>query len=475
MNLYNTLSRKIEKVVPLKDNTVSIYSCGPTVYDHIHIGNLSSFIYADTLRRVLKSNGYDVNHVMNFTDVDDKTIKRSHEELSDEEPMSALIKLTSHYSKIFLDDLNAIGFNVSDVIFIKATDNIEAMQELIKKLYSNNFAYITEDGVYFSLSAYKQAGKKYGQLVNVTVDSTSHARIRNDEYDKESAHDFALWKLKNNDEPAWGFELDGHQLLGRPGWHIECSAMSVKYLGQPFDIHTGGVDLMFPHHENEIAQSTAQNGDKYANYFFHNEHLLVDSRKMSKSLNNFITLRDIKEKGYDPLAFRLMILQSHYRSHSNFSWENLESAQNRLNDFKAMAAMRWQKVYNNDKAKQIDLEKLTEELSNIMDQDLNTPLALAKLSEIAAHVTVYGLNHEGDMSSISHEHLENMLKLADNLLGLNLMSVKNLNGEESNLVEQRAKARELKDWSKADDIRGRLQERGIGLRDSDSITTWYRL
>lgn len=332
MKLYNTLTKKTEDVKPLKDNEIRIYSCGPTVYDHIHIGNLASFIHADALRRSLEDEGHKVRHVMNITDVDDKTIRRSHEKYPDLEPKEALKKLTSEYEELFKKDMEEVGNDLAALEFVRATDYIPQMQELIRKLHGGGFAYIADDGVYFSIEAYKKSGKTYGQLIPIDSKNTSESRIQNDEYDKESAHDFALWKKQKPGEPAWEFTLNGHDLTGRPGWHIECSAMSHTLLGQPFDIHTGGIDLIFPHHENEIAQSTAGKDDPLlAKLFFHNEHLLIDGKKMSKSLNNFYTLREIKEKGFNPLAFRLLVLQSTPRNQANFSWEILQAAQNRFN------------------------------------------------------------------------------------------------------------------------------------------------
>src|SRR3989344_6415054 len=342
MKLYNTLSRKVEEFRPIDAGKARIYSCGPTVYDHIHIGNLSAFIYADTLHRAMSAQGLNVRHVMNFTDVDDKTIRRSRERYKDLEPGKALKKLTSEYVEIFLQDMQAIGNDVDEIEFIKATDSIEAMRQLIKELYDDGYAYTTEDGVYFSIEKYRASGKTYGQLLKLSAESTSSARIDNDEYEKDNIHDFALWKVKKPGEPFWEFELNMQDVSGRPGWHIECSAMSLAKLGPPFDIHTGGGDFIFPHHENEIAQSTAGNGAILANYFFHNEHLLVDGKKMSKSLNNFYTLEDIRKNGYDPLAFRLMVLQSHYRSQNNFTWENLNAAANRIKHWQAVADLRWQ-------------------------------------------------------------------------------------------------------------------------------------
>ncbi len=279
IKLHNTLTKQVDEFQPLSADKVTIYSCGPTVYDHVHIGNLSAFIAADTLRRMVSGLGYDVKHVMNFTDVDDKTIRRSREDYADLEPIDALKKLTTKYGNLFIEDMQKIGNDTEALSFIKAADDatIEGMRELIKSLYEGGFAYVADDGVYFSIEAYKKSGKTYGQLVELSEANTSSERIQNDEYDKESIHDFSLWKTKKPGEPAWEFTLDGHDLTGRPGWHLECSVMSKMGLGQPFDIHTGGIDLTFPHHENEIAQSTAGQSDPtYAQVFVHNEHILVD-------------------------------------------------------------------------------------------------------------------------------------------------------------------------------------------------------
>ncbi len=469
MKLYNTLSRQIEDFHPLDDKKVTIYSCGPTVYDHIHIGNLSSFIAADTLQRALAVNGYKVKQVMNFTDVDDKTIARSKQQYPDSEPLDALKTLTKHYSEIFLNDLQSIGNNVEAITFVNATDSIKDMQTIIKDLYDNKFAYIAEDGIYFSIKNYKHSGKTYGQLADITVDSTSHARIRNDEYDKESAHDFALWKLQTDDEPGWDFELDGHNLVGRPGWHIECSAMSSHNLGQPFDIHTGGVDLIFPHHENEIAQSTAgQDNPIYAKYFVHNEHLLVNGRKMSKSLNNFITLRDVIEKGYDPLAFRLMILQSHYRHQSNFTWENLESAQNRLKDLRELSDYKWQTSASSSNNETI-LNSTRDTIQASMQQDLNTPQALAALSIATDNLQASGINSE------EHKLFQDFLEYLDKLFGLELSNRDDISADYKSLIVERDDARKSKNWNKSDEIREQLEKQGIGVRDTEQGAIWYRL
>ncbi|HVX47928.1 MAG TPA: cysteine--tRNA ligase [Candidatus Saccharimonadales bacterium] len=470
MKLYNTLTKKTDDMLPLDGKSIRIYSCGPTVYDHSHIGNLGSFIFADTLRRTVAANGVKARHVMNFTDIDDKTIRRAQENYGDLEPMAALIKLTEEYGRIFMADMKAVGNDVTAMTFTKATEHIDQMQGLIRELHEGGFAYVADDGVYFSIKAYKKSGKKYGQLSEVTVSSTSQARISNDEYDKESAHDFALWKKQKPAEPAWDFELAGHDLRGRPGWHIECSVMSSGELGQPFDIHTGGVDLTFPHHENEIAQSTAGHDDPlYAKLFAHNEHLLVDGRKMSKSLGNIYTLKDIQEKGFDPLAFRLLVLQAHYRSQAHFSWENLEAAQNRLQDLRALAALRWQprKVAHDSGTEA--LRDIPDELAAILADDLDTPRALAYLSRVSAQLLAVHI--EEDMV----DHFVAMLQGVDALLGLGLLDVKDITSGQKKLIAEREAARADKDWKRSDEIRDELASQGVGLSDHPHGVIWFPL
>lgn len=470
MRLYNTLTKQVTELQPINADQVRIYSCGPTVYDHIHIGNLSSFIFADTLRRALLVSGQKVKHVMNFTDVDDKTIKRSQEKYPELEPMSALLKLTEQYSELFLDDMQAVGNSVTDVNFVKATASIPDMQALITKLYSQGFAYIADDGIYFSIEAYKNSGKTYGQLTDITTSSTSEARIDNDEYDKESAHDFALWKKQKNNEPAWDYQLNYQQLKGRPGWHIECSAMIRATLGQPFDVHTGGVDLIFPHHENEIAQSTAgQDSPVFAKYFAHNEHLLVEGKKMSKSLNNFYTLKDIKDKGFDPLAFRLLVLQAHYKSQAHFSWQNLEAAQNRLTNLRAIAALKYQPSRQTEYDQTTSIERSIADMQDAALDDLNTPAVLAT---IATEIDEY--EHRGVMTG-AIASFKRWLTTVDSLLGLDLSTVQDISNDQKQLLAAREQARGVNDWAKADELRDQLIKQGIGLRDTSQGAIWYRL
>lgn len=467
MKLHNTRTRNIEPFTPLQGNEARIYTCGPTVYNHAHIGNLSSYVFADTLRRILAVSGYQTQHVMNYTDVDDKTIRRSRKQYPDDEPRQALYKLTNHYIELFLDDMARIGNDVPAITFMRATDEdvMQGMTDLITRLHQAGFAYVADDGVYFSIEAYRKSGKTYGQLLELNDSNTSEARIQNDEYDKESVHDFALWKVQKDDEPAWDFSLEGKNLAGRPGWHIECSVMSRLGLGQPFDIHTGGVDLIFPHHENEIAQSTALESDPLmAQFFTHNEHTLVDGKKMSKSLGNFYTLEDIIQKGFDPLAFRLKVLQSHYRNQVNFTWDSLEAAQNLLTKLHAWADLKHQPAAFNPQAG----EGYAKELRAILDaaqDDANTAEALAHVAALAT---------AGEEQGVDQQKIQHLLSILDRLFGLSLAKRPDITPEQKELIEDRQAARASKDWTMSDELRDTLATQGIGLRDTPNGPIWFR-
>ena len=476
LRLHNTLTKNIDTLVPLAEDAVRMYSCGPTVYDHAHIGNLSAFVMADTLRRVVSANGYSVTHVMNFTDIDDKTIRRSRAEYPEMEPLEALRASTQVYTDIFLEDMKAIGNDVDALTFIRAADDatIEGMRQLITTLHDQGFAYIAEDGIYFSIEAYQASGKTYGQLVEITANNTSAARIANDEYDKESVHDFALWKAEKPGEPAWDFDLGGHQLRGRPGWHIECSVMSQQGLGLPFDIHTGGIDLAFPHHENEIAQSTAgSDNPTYASLFVHNEHILVDGRKMSKSLGNFYTLKDLRDRGVDPLAFRLLVLQSHYRNQTNFSFDNVEAATNRLRNWRAVAALRHQihGTIRDKKSTDDDIHSplaAKQAIIEALSADLDTPTALRIIDETFDALPL------GNIDLIHHGSLTSLIEAIDQVLGLELIaSTPDIDEDAKRLIIERERARDAKDWPRSDALRDQLQrEYNISLRDTAHGSIW---
>ncbi len=464
LKIYNSLSKTIEEFSAL-DSAARVYTCGPTVYDHIHIGNLSSFIFADNLNRALRLDGYKVQHIMNITDVDDKTIKRSRDEFPEDSPEEALNKLTSKYENTFKQDMDAVGNSLETLEFIKATDSIQLMQSLIVYLIDNGFAYIADDGIYFSIEAYQKDGKKYGQLIELEASNTSKARINNDEYDKQNIHDFALWKFNKSNEPAWPFQIEDKDYLGRPGWHIECSAMSMETLGAPFDIHTGGIDLIFPHHENEIAQSTAgKENPTYAKYFIHNEHLLIDKRKMSKSLGNIFNMRDVIEKNFNPLSFRLLTLQGHYRNQSNFSWELLDAAQVRLLDIYNFANLRFQTKSTNKKH---DFAKIADDIKSAFLDDLNTPKLLAILSDFQNEV------QDSLIDNSQAEEFEEFIKFLDSILGLKLTNTKNINIEQKSLIDNREIARSKSDWHKSDEIRDTLLDSNIAIRDTKFGPIWY--
>lgn len=440
MKLFNTMSRSIEELKPLHNNKITLYTCGPTVYDHAHIGNLATYVFADTLRRTLQLSGYEVKHVMNYTDVDDKTIRRSREKYPDLEPREALQKLADRYIGIFREDMREVGNGLEAITFVRATDTrvIEGMKKLITDLHAGGFAYVADDGVYFSIEAYRKSGKKYGQLLELTTQNTSAARIQNDEYDKESVHDFALWKKQKEGEPAWEFKLDGQSMTGRPGWHIECSVMSRQNLGQPFDIHTGAVDLIFPHHENEIAQSTAlESNPTMAQFFVHNGHLLVDGKKMAKSANNFYTLKDIKKLGPGAeFAFRLLVLQSHYRTSPNYSQKALGDAYKNLLDLREFAQLRHQKnlIVEWDKLGTINkqyIDALKEELLGVLVADLDTPLFINRVNQERRNIRRKKLG-----SKEAFEAFDGLIEFIDKSLGLKLYDESDLNKEQKSLIER---------------------------------------
>ncbi len=480
MKLYNTLTRKVEAFRPLEDKKVKMYSCGPTVYNNLHIGNLSAFIYADLLRRTLAASGYDVTAVMNITDVDDKTIRDSKRDYPDADPMDALQKLTRKYEDVFKNDIERIGNDTSALTYIRATETIEEMIALTQKLLNNGIAYPADDGIYFSIKEYETAGFKYGLLQKIDR-SHEHERIANDEYDKDHVSDFALWKKAEEGEPSWDaiFTHEGKEIemAGRPGWHIECSAMSEKLLEVPFDIHTGGIDLKFPHHENEIAQSCGSSGEKeFARYFVHNNHILIDGKKMSKSLGNFYTLRDIEEKGFDPIAFRLLVLSSHYGNESNFTWEILEAAQNRLKNWQAAADLRWQTQSRHPERSETESKDLAADKDQIsrprsgheasqarddilraLQDNLDTPQAIATIDQYF------------DKSTPDDDILKNI----KDLLGIDLLKP-DITNEQKQLIKNRETARDAKDWAKSDELRDQLKEQGLEIKDTDHGSIWSR-
>ena len=438
IKLYNTLTRKIEEFKPIAPPAVKIYTCGPTVYDFQHIGNFRTMIFSDVLVRTLTANGYEVNSVRNITDIDDKIIKRATER------GITISELSEEYTRYFVLDLNKLKIlpvNHSP----KATEHVTSMIKFIEELIEKEIAYVEKDGsVYFDISKFPD----YGKLSQIEKrELKSGTRILSDEYTKDDVQDFALWKSV---EPG---ELGGYDSpwgLGRPGWHIECSVMAQDFLGETIDIHAGGIDLMFPHHENEIAQSEARSGKEFVNYFIHGDHVLVDGKKMSKSLGNFYKLSDLEEKGFDPLAYRYLVLSAHYRDKLNFTWESVQSAQNALTNVRNQI-MDW------DVPAERGIEEYEKRFLEAMNDDLGTPQALAIMWELVKS------------DAPSAQKAATLIKM-DEILGLDLAGYINKQVEVSEdvqeLLEKREKAREQKNFELSDTLRDEIKEKGFEVLDT---------
>ena len=465
MKLYNTLTKQKEEFVPVHEGKVGMYVCGPTVYNYIHIGNARPMIVFDTVRRYFEYKGYDVNYVSNFTDVDDKIIKKANEEGV---PASEISERFIAECKKDMEGLNIEPATHNP----KATEEIDGMIAMISTLIEKGYAYEKNGTVYFRTRKFKN----YGQLSKKNLDDM-RAGIRiavSDE--KEDAMDFVLWKPKKEGEPAWVSPWGE----GRPGWHIECSEMSKKYIGDTIDIHAGGEDLVFPHHENEIAQSECCNGVPFAKYWMHNAFLNIDNRKMSKSLGNFRTVREIGEQ-YDLQVLRFFMLNAHYRSPLNFSADLMESSKNaleriteaaaRLRDRQAAATV--QEATEDEKKLMQEEAAFVTKFEESMDDDFNTADALAAVFELVkfANTNV----QEGSSKEFAGHTLEVMTKLCD-VLGLTLEKKEEILDEEiENLIAERQAARKAKDFARADEIRGLLLDKGIELKDTREGVKWKRI
>ena len=469
MKLFNTMSRRKEEFVPLEEGKVRMYVCGPTVYNLIHIGNARPMIIFDTVRRYLEYKGYEVNYVSNFTDVDDKIIKKAIEEgVSAEE-------ISQRYIAECKKDM--AGMNVKPATTHPlATQEIDGMIDMIQTLIDKGYAYPVADGtVYFRVKKFKE----YGKLSHKNLDdlqSGFRSLQVSGEDQKEDPLDFVLWKPKKEGEPFW----KSPWCDGRPGWHIECSVMSKKYLGEEIDIHAGGEDLVFPHHENEIAQSECCNGVPFAKYWMHNAFLNIDNRKMSKSLGNFRTVRQIGEQ-YDLQVLRFFMLNAHYRSPLNFSADLMESSKNaleritdaaaRLRDRQAAASV--QEASEDEKKMMQEEAAFVTKFEEAMDDDFNTADALAAVFELVK----FGNTNvqEGSSAEFAAHTLEVMTKLCD-VLGLILDKKEEILDEEiENLIAERQAARKAKDFARADEIRGLLLDKGIELKDPREGVKWKRI
>lgn len=453
MKFFNTMSRELEEFVPLTQGEARMYTCGPTVYDVAHIGNFRAYVFEDILRRHLKWSGYAVTQVMNLTDVDDKTIRGA------KNAGRSLNAFTATYKESFFEDLGTLSIERAEV-YPAATDHVEEMKDLIQRLMDKGYAYHSEDG-----SVYYDVGKfpGYGKLSHIdTSGLQAGARVAQDEYEKEHVADFALWK-------GWS-EADGDVVWdspwgrGRPGWHIECSAMSIKYLGETFDIHTGGVDNMFPHHENEIAQTEGATGVTFVNYWLHNAHLRVEGEKMSKSCGNFFTLRDLLKQGYTGREIRYVLLSGHYRQTLNFTFEALKAARTSLQRLDEFRRRMIDVAGAGDEATTPDwADSGREAFKKGMDDDLNMPEALRAL---------YGLVHagnraadRGDLDAAAAAGVLVVLDDLDSVLGVLGLDDSDSPSEIDGFLAARAAARVAKDWVESDRIRDELAGMGWDVRD----------
>ena len=461
IHFYNTINRKLEIFTPLEDKKVKLYTCGPTVYNFAHIGNLRAYMFEDLLRRFLEFSGYDVHHVMNITDIDDKTIRRSMES------GETLEIFTEKYTQAFFNDLDTLNIRRAHN-YPRATEFITQMIDTIKVLIDKGFAYSSDDcSVFFKVSKFLA----YGKLANINPDDMRvGSRVENDEYEKEEVRDFALWKGKKDGEGD--IHWDSPWGRGRPGWHIECSVMSTHYLGSHFDIHCGGVDNIFPHHENEIAQSCAATGDAFVNYWLHNEHLLVDGQKMSKSENNFYTLRDLLDKGMSPEAIRYTLLITHYRQKLNFTFDKIKASQKAINRLRELN----RRLNNISLESGEDISKMT----NLMLQNFNDRLAddlniSGALGEVFIWVNkLFALIDKQKLSAESAQSGIKAFKKIDEILGVIELIDEPLSEDIDQLIVDRKQARADKNWALADEIRDKLDGLNIILEDTPQGTIWKK-
>jgi cysteinyl-tRNA synthetase len=459
--LFNSYTKRKEAFAPIEVGVASMYTCGPTVYDFAHIGNFRTYVFEDLLRRYLELSGYRVVQVMNITDVDDKTIRGAGAK------GMALDEYTAPYIDAFYQDVDALRIEKAEH-YPRATRHIPEMVSLIQRLLEKGSAYRKGNSIYYSIATFA----RYGMLSGLDASGLRHgARVETDEYEKEDVRDFALWKEKKEGEPFWSSEIGE----GRPGWHIECSAMSMRYLGETFDIHCGGVDNMFPHHENEIAQSEAATGKPFVRYWVHSEHLIVEGQKMSKSLGNYFTLRDLLAEGHDPVAIRYLLASGHYKMRLNFTREGLHQAKEsvqRLRDFRRRI---------------IEVETIGESSGDLgeyvrqaeqgfraaMDDDLNTPRALGEIFEFIRRA-----NAHLDVQKITEREKEQVLGMLhdfDKVFDVIGTGEDMLEQEFLRMIEQRDRAREQGDYLTADRIRDELRQRGVLLEDSAKGTRWKRV
>ena len=463
LKFKNSFSGVKEEFNPITEGEVKLYTCGPTVYNYQHIGNFRTFTWGDILHRYLEYKGYKVTHVMNITDVDDKIIRDSQAQKT---PRADFIK---KYVDAFLEDFQSLGLKQPDVMPL-ATDHIDGMVDMVQKLVEKGKAYEVNGNYYFKIESFKD----YGKLASLDLDGLkAGARVASDEYEKDSVSDFALWKAyqESDGDIYWDTAIG----KGRPGWHLECSVMSMKYLGKTFDIHTGGVDLMFPHHENEIAQSECYTDQKFVNYWLHGEHLIVEGKKMSKSLGNFYTLRDILEKGYTGAVVRYLLMATHYRQRLNFTFDGLEASQKaleRYNDF--ISNLTEYTGDNSDGSVQEIIESTATRFESAMDDDLNVSGALGVVFDFIRDIN--RSKAENNLSQAEKDQALALIKRIDSVFNLTYQNTADdaLDPEIEKKIEERTAAKKNRDFALADKIRDELLEMGIILEDRPDGVRWKR-
>ena len=474
LRFYNTLTQEVEVFRPLNGNTVRMYTCGPTVYNFVHIGNFRTFTFQDILRRWLRYRGFELNHVMNVTDVDDKIIINAGKE------SKTIEQYTAGFTKAFFEDAAKLRLEQPEHV-APATKHIEIMVKAIEELAAKGCTYTSDGSTYFRIATFPDYGKlSHNDFSGIRTG----ARVDVDEYDKADARDFALWMARKDGEPSW----DAPFGAGRPGWHIECSAMAMSYLGETLDIHAGGVDLVFPHHENEIAQSESITGRPFARFWLHAEHLHIESQKMSKSLGNFYTLRDLLEMGYQPEAIRYLLASVPYRKKLNFTFEGLKAAAKsieRLRDFELRLTSTSFAPGSNEEVRERSYKAISE-FEEGMDDDLNTAEALAAIYEY-----VRAMNTAIDENRFQEENrwdAARVLEVFDSIFDILKPSEAGTAGgaqagvltdslsdaEIERQIEERAQAKKAHDFARADQIRASLQEKGIVLEDTKDGVRWKR-
>ena len=461
LKLYNTLSNTEEEFHPLEDGVVRFYTCGPTVYNYAHIGNFRTFAFQDMLRKYLKYSGYRVIHVMNITDVDDKTIQNAREQ------GMTLKDYTAKYTDAFFKDCEMLRIHPPDIA-PRATDHIQEMVALIRSLEEKGFTYRKDGSIYFSIASFPE----YGKLSKADFSGAqAGSRVDTDKYDKANARDFVLWKAPKEGEDFWETEIGP----GRPGWHIECSAMSMKYLGETFDIHVGGIDLVFPHHENEIAQSECATGKPFVRWWVHPEFLIVEGDKMSKSRGNFFTLRDLIDEGHSPETIRYLLLSVHYRKQLNFTTDGLRQAQasiQRLEDFARRAR---EKINEDAPAADFaeEVENALRRFREAMDNDINTSAALAAVFDFVHFA--WRKDSLNEFNGGDARAALDFLKEIDGVFNILQMRQEIPDEEIAAEIEARQDARKRRDFAEADRIRKRLIEKGIQLEDTRDGIRWKRI